>query len=132
MRTALWFSAFGTPSTGLLLPYTAQSPSLFKRIRFESKKDVYDEIYRILSEDNVKKFGLGKSLYFQLPFFCDPATIISDWCWQMIEDYHMIKTYNIPLCSNLNKLDVFTSDCFIQIENELEEIKKYKASENGN
>ena len=44
----------------------------------------------------------------------------------------MIKTYNIPLCSNLNKLDVFTSDCFIQIENELEEIKKYKASENGN
>jgi len=127
----LWFSSFGIPRTGLLLPYTAQSPSLFKRIKFESKRDVYDEIYRILSENNVEKFGIGKSLYFQLPFFCEPSDIISDWCWQMIEDYYITTKYNVPLCSNLNELDVFTSDCFIQIENELEAIKKYKAKENG-
>tara|TARA_A100001515_G_scaffold130649_4_gene118034 strand:- start:845 stop:1243 length:399 start_codon:yes stop_codon:yes gene_type:complete len=132
LRTALWFSAFGIPRTGLLLPYTAQSPSLFKRIKFENEKDIYDEIYRILSEENIQEFGIGKSLYFQLPFFCDPSIIISDWCWQMIEDYHVVKNYNIPLCNNINDLDVFTSDCFTQIETELEEIKKYKASQNGN
>tara|TARA_R100001594_G_scaffold120011_2_gene155539 strand:+ start:745 stop:1143 length:399 start_codon:yes stop_codon:yes gene_type:complete len=131
LRTALWFSTFGIPRTGLLLPYTAQSPTLYKRIEYKTEKDIYDEIERILSEKNIQKHGVGKSLFFQLPFFCDPVLIISDWCWQMIEDYHLVKTYNIPLSSSLDNVNTWQSDCFLALESELQEIKKHKLKENG-
>ena len=131
MRTALWFSSFGIPRTGLLLPYTAQSPTLFKKIEYKTIEDIDDEIQRILSEKNIHKFGVGKSLYFQLPFFCNPSDVIPDWCYQMIEDYHLVKTYNIPLATDLDNLSAWRSDCFLTIESELNHIKEYKSKENG-
>ena len=131
MRTALWFSSFGIPRTGLLLPYTAQSPTLFKRVEFKTEGDINDEIQRILSETNIQKFGVGKSLYYQLPFFCEPSNIISDWCWQMIEDYHLVNSYNIPLGNNLDDIDCWRTDCFLAIENEIEKIKKENKNKNG-
>ena len=131
MRTALWFSSFGIPRTGLLLPYTAQSPTLFKRVEFKTEGDINDEIQRILSETNIQKFGVGKSLYYQLPFFCEPSNIISDWCWQMIEDYHLVNSYNIPLGNNLDDIDCWIADCFLAIENEIEKIKKENKNKNG-
>ena len=94
--------------------------------------DNYDEIERILSEKNIHKFGVGKSLYFQLPLFCDPTLIISDWCWQMIEDYHLVKTYNVPLASSLDDINTWQSDCFLILEGELKQIKMHNAKENGN
>lgn len=132
MRTALWFSTFGIPDTGLLLPYTTQSPTLFKKIEYKTEEDIDDEIQRILSEKNIHKFGIGKSLYFQLPFFCNPSDVIPDWCWQMIEDYHLVKTYNIPLATSLEDVNVWQSDCFVALESEVERIKHYKNKENGN
>jgi len=129
LRTALWFSSFGIPKTGLILPYTAQSPSLYKRIEYKTERDIYDEIERILSEKNIHKYGVGKSLFFQLPFFCDPISIISDWCWQMIEDYHLVKTYNIPLSPNLDDVNTWQSDCFLALESELQQIKMHKLKE---
>tara|TARA_R110000824_G_scaffold176830_10_gene356015 strand:- start:536 stop:934 length:399 start_codon:yes stop_codon:yes gene_type:complete len=131
LRAALWFSAFGIPRTGLLLPYTAQSPTLYKRVKYETERDIYDEIERILSEKNIYKYGIGKSLYFQLPFFCEPASIISDWCLQMIEDYHLIKTYNVPLAPKLDDINVWQSDSFLVLEDELKQIKMHNAKENG-
>jgi len=131
LRTALWFSSFGIPRTGLLLPYTAQSPTLFKKTEYKTIEDIDDEIQRILSEKNIHKFGVGKSLYFQLPFFCNPSDVIPEWCYQMIEDYHLVTTYNIPLATDLDNLNVWRSDCFLAIENELNHIKEYKLKENG-
>jgi len=131
LRTALWFSVFGTPNNDLFLPYVAQSPTLFKKIEYKTSEDVDDEIQRILSEKNIHKFGIGKSLFFQMPFFCNPSEYISDWCWAMIEDYHLVKEYNIPLASNLDDLNVFQSDCFLALESELQSIKEYKLKENG-
>ena len=132
MRTALWFSSFGIPRTGLLLPYTAQSPTLFRKIEFKTEGDVYDEIERILSEDNIQKFGVGKSLYYQLPFFCEPSLYISDWCWQMIEDYHLTKSYNVPMGNNLDDISCWRLDCFLTIEEEMQKIKQEKMSKDGN
>tara|TARA_R110000744_G_C19240613_1_gene549208 strand:+ start:300 stop:698 length:399 start_codon:yes stop_codon:yes gene_type:complete len=131
LRTALWFSVLGTPDNDLFLPYVAQSPSLSKRIKFENRKDVNEEIQRILSEKNIYKFGIGKSLFFQMPFFCNPTEYISNWCWEMIEDYHLVKEYNIPLASKLDDLNVWQSDCFLALESELQSIKHYKSKQNG-
>ena len=131
MRTALWFSALGLPSTGLLLPYTAQSPTLKKAIEYKNKGDIFDEIDRILSEEPTKKFGVAQSLFYQMPFFCEPIDIIPRWCWNMIEDYYLVKNYNVPLAKELNSIDVWTADSFLIIENELGNIKKHREKLNG-
>lgn len=129
MRTALWFSAFGFPKSGLLLPYTAQSPTLFKRIEFKTRKDVYDEIYRVLYEPATQKYGIGQSLYYQLPLFCNPDEYISEWCYEMIQDYHLVNHYNIPMSESLDLVDVFRLDCFMVIEDEANKIKTFKAKD---
>ena len=132
MRTALWFSSFGIPRTGLLLPYTAQSPSLFKRMEYKNEEDVYDEIDRILSEKNIQKFGIGKSLFYQMPFFCEPSLFLPNWCWEMIEDYHLTKAYNIPLSSSLEDANAWICDCFLTIEDEFNKIKEHKLKKDSN
>jgi len=131
LRTALWFSAFGFPNTGLFLPYTAQSPTLFKRIEFKTRKDVYDEINRVLFEPATQKYGFGQSLYYQMPFFCNPAEYISEWCYDMIQDFHLVSHYNIPMSKNLDDVNTFRLDCFTVIEDETNKIKKYKVKQNG-
>tara|TARA_R100000655_G_scaffold102746_1_gene148689 strand:+ start:272 stop:667 length:396 start_codon:yes stop_codon:yes gene_type:complete len=131
LRTALWFSSFGIPRTGLLLPYTAQSPTLFKRIDFKTEEDINDEINRILSEPNIEKHGIGQSFYFQLPFFCNPDEQIPSWCWQMIDDYYVITEYNIPLSKTLDKANAWVLDCFNIIKDEASKISIYR-SKNGN
>jgi len=131
LRTALWFSVLGLPKSGLILPYTAQSPSILKRIEFKTKKDVYDEIYRILNEPQTKKHGIGQSLFYQLSFFCNPSEYISEWCWDMIQDYHLVNNYNIPLGENLDDINAWRLDSFNVIQNELNNIKAHKVKENG-
>lgn len=132
MRTALWFSLLGIPKTGLILPYTTQSPTLKKPIRYKTFEDINDEIDRILSEKTTRKFGVAQSLFYQLPFFSEPFDLIPSWCWNMIEDYFLIKNYHVPLAKDLDSVNVWYSDSFIMIEQEIENIKNHKAKLNGN
>ena len=74
---------------------------------------------------------MGQSLYYQLSFFCEPREIISDWCWEMIEDYHIVKNYNVPLSVNLDSVNMWQLDCFNIIEREINNINTHKAKENG-
>jgi len=119
------------PKTGLLLPYTAQSPTLFKKIDFKTEKDVDDEIQRILSEPKIEDFGVGQSLYLQLPFFCNPSEQISDWCWDMIEDYKITTQYNVPIGVDVGEVNSWILDCFNVIEEETNKVTIYRQS-NGN
>jgi len=119
------------PNTGLLLPYTAQSPTLKRAVEYKKKGDIFDEIDRILSEKATQKFGVGQSLYYQIPFFCEPLDIIPKWCWDMIEDFYLVRNYNVPLASKLDEIDAWTSDNFLIIENELNSIKKHREKLNG-
>lgn len=84
-------------------------------------------MYRVLDEAGSKKFGIGQNLYYNMPFFCDPAFIIKDWCLFMIDDYTVSKNYNIPIAKDLNKADAFTIDCFKVIEQEFQNIKTHEA-----
>ena len=131
MRCAVWFSSYGISSNKLELPYESQSPVLRKKIKYETKKDILDEVQRIINESNKKGFDIGQSLYLQIPFFCNPSFIISDWCFQMISDYFSIKRFNIPLAKNLDSVDAWTLDCFNVIDDEIQKIKKYEANKNG-
>ena len=50
----------------------------------------------------------------------------------MIEDYFLIKNYHVPLAKDLDSVNVWYSDSFIMIEQEIENIKNHKAKLNGN
>ena len=89
------------------------------------------EIDRILDEKATRKFGVGQSLFYQLPFFAEPHEIIPDWCWTMIEDYFLAKNYNIPLAKDLESVNAWISDCFMIIDQEINNIKNHKAKLNG-
>jgi hypothetical protein len=86
----------------------------------------------LLQEKGTRKFGIGQSLFLQMPFFCNPVSFIPDWCWEMIEDYQIIKEYNIPLARDLESANVWQLDCFSIIKNEIHNIAVYQRSKDGN
>ena len=49
----------------------------------------------------------------------------------MIEDYHIVKNYNVPLSVNLDSVNMWQLDCFNIIEREINNINTHKAKENG-
>jgi len=132
LRTAVWYSNYGLPDVSYNLPYVARSPVLYKKIKYDKIEDVYDEIYRIVDESDNKGYPIAESLFYQLPFFCDPKKIISDWCWDMITDYFTVKKYNVPLANCLHEVDPFVVDCFSVIENEIKNIAEHEKKKDGN
>ena len=120
------FSNYVMPDNRFRLPYIAQSPTLFKKIRFDSFRDIDQEIQRILKECNEKKFDVGQSMFFQLPFFCNVSEVVSDWCWQVITDYFSVTKFNVPLAKDLDHMDVWMMDCFTVIDNEIQKITEYE------
>jgi hypothetical protein len=45
----------------------------------------------------------------------------------MIQDFHLVNHYNIPMSKNLDNVNVFRLDCFSVIEDEANKIKTFKA-----
>ena len=131
MRSAVWFSSFGLPNATFSLPYSAQSPTLYKRVEFKKETDILAEIDRILEEIGTKKYGIGQSLFYQLPLFCDPFYIIPDWCWGVLDDYQTVKNFNIPLSNNLDDVNMWTLDCFKVIQEELTKIEIHRMKKDG-
>ena len=130
MRCAVWYSNYGFPKTNFQLPYKAKSPTLYKKVYFETKKDIIDEIYRIVNEAKNKGFDIGESLFYQIPFFCDPNFLISNWCIDMITDYFTVKKYNVPLANCLHDVDPYIIDCFSIIDSELKNIANHEKKKN--
>lgn len=114
------------------LPYNAQSPVSLKRKRYETKKDIIDEVEMLIEQAIERHYKIGQSLFLQLPFFCNPSNIISDWCWEMITDYFLVKRFNVPLANNLEDANPWKVDCFSIIESEISNIAKYERENNGN
>lgn len=119
------------PNVNFALPYVGQSPTLYKRIEYNTEQDIMDEIERILAEPGTQKFGVGQSLYYQLPLFCDTEYVIPGWCWDMLDDYQTCKRFNLPLGKNLDDVSAWRTDCFNLIENEIQKITEYEKKKNG-
>lgn len=83
-----------------------------------------------MQQPSTKKYGIGQTLFLNLPFFTNADTLLRDWHIDMINDYFIVKKFNVPLGSDLENLNAFRTDCFILIENELMKIKNYE-SKNG-
>lgn len=126
MRLSVWCSVLGTPDSPFTLPYDAQSPSLSKVLKFESEEDVLQEIERLIDEAEQNGHPVARSLYLQCPLFADIRTFIHKWHIDMVNDYWAVKTLNIPLATSLDKISVSTLDSMMIIEQELNDIQKYR------
>lgn len=118
------------PEVPFILPYTAQSPTLLERLDYTTFDDLHYEISRILAEPQTVKFGIGQSLFYQVPLFADPNLLIPEWCWDMIEDYNLVKKFNVSL-GNLDDISAWRTDCFNVIENEIENCHNHKVKKDG-
>ena len=89
-----------------------------------------DEVYRIIDEPGTEKYGVGQSLYYQIPLFCNPAEIIPDYCWTMIEDYSLATKFNASI-GDLDSLSTWRADCFLIIESEINKCTQHKQKKNN-
>lgn len=98
---------------------------------FNNIDEVEKEIENVLFQKSTNKFGIGQTLYYEMPFFTNPIYHIKQWCWDMLEDYKISTTYNVPIGKDLDSIPVFRTDCFAIIDDEIARINKHKADQNG-
>ena len=127
MRCAVWFTQLGFPDNYLEYPYTARSPVTNDKIVFQNEEMVENEIVKVLSQKSVKKFGIGQILYYEMPFFCNPKDHIKRWVWDILEDYKLCTTYQIPIGDNFDTTSALRIDCFGIIEQEINKVMKHKS-----
>ena len=106
---AVWGSALGYPDTPqfpIILPlgttYTAQSPSLFTEIEYD-EKERWDEVERLAKEASGTKFSIGQQLYYQVHFFANPKFLFDSEYEQLIEEYYIMESFNIPFAKSLDE-----------------------------
>lgn len=124
MSIAVWCWAKGSPEPPPIyksLPYTAQSPTLYKEVVYDDG-EIWNEIERLENEN--EKFSTGQNLYHVVPLFADVNLLIENWMWGMIQEYHYVQRYNISL-GLLDDVSAHRLDCFTIISNELNAIENY-------
>ena len=130
MSLTVWCWVFGTqPHNQYTLPYIAQSPISKKRKEFISVDDIWNEIKEIADTDH--DYTIGQQLYYLLPLFANPFYIIEDEHYQLINEYHYIMDYNIPLGKTLDETDAHKLSMFTIIKNEMAIALKHKQEKNG-
>ena len=97
------------------------SPTLGKRVWYKGEKSIYDEIDRILDE-NIEKggaFSTGQALYYQIPCFCNAKLFANNQHANTLEEYQLIKDYNIPIARSIDEAPVLKLGMFNIIRQEL-------------
>lgn len=131
MSLTVWCWVFDTqPHNQYTLPYSAQSP-ISKKVRdFNTVHDIWEEIHEIAKSDH--KYSIGQQLYYLVPLFANPSYIINNEYYTLINEYHYITEYNIPLGKTLDETDAHKLSMFNIIKTEMASALKHKAEKNGN
>lgn len=131
MSFAVWCWVFDIqPHDQYTLPYSAQSPISKKVKDFNTINDIWKEVHEIAKSDH--KYSIGQQLYYLLPLFANPHYIIDDKHYTLINEYHYITDYHIPLGTTLDNTDALKLSMFSIIKNEMALALKHKAEKNGN
>lgn len=130
MSYSVWHWVFDKkPHQQYTLPYYAQSPISKERKEFNTVNDIWNEIELIAEQDD---YSIGQQLFYLLPLFANPSYILDDEYYNLINEYHYVTEYNIPLGLNLNDTDADKLVMFNIIKNEMGLALKNKAEkENG-
>jgi len=113
-----------------LCSLTLLNPQLLVRKKsFNTINDIWDELLLIEESD---KFSLGQQLFYLVPLFANSDNIITDEDIQMINEYHYVTEYNIPLGTTLDETDAHKLSMFNIVKSEMGLALKHKADKNGN
>lgn len=127
----MWCWVFETqPHDQYTLPYMAQSPISKKMKEFTTVDDIWNEIEKIANSDH--RYSIGQQLYYLLPLFANPFYIIKDQFYELINEYHYVTDYNIPLGKSLDETNAHKLSMFNIIKNEMTMAIKHKQEKNGN
>lgn len=65
-----------------------------------------------------------------MPLFANPQYLLDEYNFNLINEYHYVKEYNIPLGKTLNETDAIKLDHFTIIKNELASVIKHEQEKN--
>ena len=121
-------SAKNAQPNGLEFPYTAPSPTTGAQILY-TEDELWCEIDRILAEDDGNKFTIGQQCYFNLILgCCNPDYFLNYEITTTLEEYMMMKRFNIPLASDIDSAIYNRLVTFASIDDEYNALMKLKQS----
>jgi hypothetical protein len=92
--------------------------------------DIWETVKDVVDAHDPKR-TLGQELYYLVPLFANPKYVLDAHLFAIINEYHYVKDYNIPLGKTLNKTDATKLDYFTIIKNELASVIRHKQEKDG-
>jgi len=115
---------------GLEFPYTATSPTTGAQVLY-TEDELWCEIDRILAEDDESKFTIGQQCYFNLIIgCCNPAYFLDSEVIMNLEEFMLMKRFNIPMASDIDSAIYDRLVTFSGIDDEYNALMKQK-TQNG-
>ncbi len=112
-------------------PYKAQSPLTVKLKEFKNGANIWEEVEAISELAKTSKTRtIGQLLYDLVPLFASPSFFNSNWMFDIMNEYHWIKNWNISP-GNLDDVSAFRLDCWTIIDNEMNKIEEQERKKNG-
>ena len=112
-------------------PYKAQSPLTVKLKQFKNGANIWEEVEAISELAKTSKTRtIGQLLYDLVPLFASPDFFNSNWMFDIMNEYHWIKNWNISP-GNLDDISAFRLDCWTIIDNEMNKIEEQERKKNG-
>ena len=123
----VWHSFFGSdistfPDT---FPYTAESPTLRKKITF-TEEELWNEIDRVIKENTDFKCTPGQSLWYNLSLCANMDHFFDTEMNFLIQEYNMSKQFNIPPARSTDEMDYNKMVVFSAIDEEVMACQKRK------
>ena len=115
----VWYWVFQPkPHDQYLFPYIGETPISRKVKEFNHVDDIYEEVAEISNESDGKR-TIGQELWYLIPLFANPQYLLDDESFNLINEYHYIIDYHIPLGRTLDETDAHKLEYFTIIKNEM-------------
>jgi hypothetical protein len=122
-RIGLWCRIKSAQPNDYEFPYEAVSPTLGKPVTY-TEAELWNEIDRILAEDEQKKFSPGQQCYFNLIHCANPAYFLTDEVIIALEEYMAMKRFNIPFATDIDNAVYHRLVIFSAIDDEYNKATK--------
>ena len=115
----VWYWVFKPkPHDQFIFPYVCETPITRQKKEFNNVDDIYSEVEEISNASDGKR-TIGQEMWFLVPLFANPQYLIRDEFYNLINEYHYIQDYNIPLGRTLDETDANKLEYFTIIRNEM-------------
>ena len=113
------------PHDQFLFPYIGETPITRQRKEFNSVDDIYEEVQEVSNASDETR-TMGQEMWYLVPIFANPKYLLNDELFNLINEYHYITDYNIPLGKTLDETDAHKLEYFTIIKNEMGVALKHK------